>query len=244
MNLNRRQFLKASAAAGLALSAFPVFGADAPGRKARTALIGCGWWGNNILGEAMASGQCQIVGLCDVDTRFLDRTVERVKKGTSDTPKAYRDFRELLAKEKPEICIVATPDHWHPLQTIAAVQAGAHVYVEKPIGHTIREGRAMVKAARAAGRVVQVGTHRRVSPHNVAGRDFIRSGKVGKIGFIRAFVHYGGSGPERPRKNVEPPKDLDWDLWCGPGPLRPYNGDPDNPWGGGIHPRGFRSYLD
>ena len=244
MNVNRRQFLRRSAAAGLALSAFPLFGADAPSRKSRTALIGCGWWGNNILGEAMASGECQIVGLCDVDARFLNRTVERVKQDTGDTAKAYPDFRELLGKEKPEICIIATPDHWHPLQTIAAVQAGAHVYVEKPISHTIREGQAMVEAARAAGRVVQVGTHRRVSPHNVAGRDFIRSGKLGKIGFIRAFVHYGGSGPERPRKNVEPPKELDWDLWCGPAPLRPYNGDPDNPRGGGIHPRGFRSYLD
>ena len=127
--------------------------------------------------------------------------------------------------------------------TIAAVKAGAHVYVEKPISHTILEGKAMVKAARDAGRVVQVGTHRRVSPHNVSGREFIRSGKLGKIGMIRAFVHYGG-GPEKPRPNTEPPKELDWDLWCGPAPMRPFNGDPDNPWSGGIHPRGFRNYLD
>jgi predicted dehydrogenase len=70
-----------------------------------------------------------------------------------------------------------------------------------------------------------------------------RSGKLGKLGMVRAFVHYGG-GPEQPRKNAPPPKWLDWDMWCGPGPLRPYNGDPDNPWSGGIHPRGFRSYLD
>jgi len=82
-----------------------------------------------------------------------------------------------------------------------------------------------------------------VSPHNVAGRDFIRSGKLGKIGMVRAFVHYGG-GPEKPRKNVEPPKELDWDMWCGPAPVRPFNGDPKNPWAGGIHPRGFRMYLD
>src|SRR6185312_10417025 len=100
--------------------------------------------------------------------------------------------------------IVATPDHWHPLIMIAAVKAGAHVYVEKPIGHTINEGKAMVKAARDYDRVVQVGTHRRVSPHNVSGREFLRAGKAGKIGMVRAFVHYGG-GPERPRKNTEPP---------------------------------------
>ncbi len=101
----------------------------------------------------------------------------------------------------------------------------------------------MVNAARATGRVVQVGTHRRVSPHNVAGREFILAGKLGKIGMIRSFVHYGG-GPEKPRKNTEPPRELDWDMWCGPAPLRPFNGDPHNPWSGGIHPRGFRQYLD
>jgi predicted dehydrogenase len=243
MNMNRRSFLKASAATGLALSATPIWGADLPAKSYRTALIGCGWWGNNILGEAMASGACRIVALCDVDGRFLNRTVDRVKKERGDEPKPYKDYRELLAKERPEICIVATPDHWHPLITIAAVRAGAHVYVEKPISHTIKEGCAMVRAARDTGKVVQVGTHRRVSPHNVSAREFIRSGKLGKLGMVRAFVHYGG-GPERPRRNTEPPKELDWDLWCGPAPLRPFNGDPNNPWSGGIHPRGFRSYLD
>ena len=235
MSHTRRHFLKAAATATAALSAVPLFGADSPTKKYRTALIGCGWWGNNILGEAMASGQCPIVALCDADRRALDRTVERVKKDAGAEAKPYRDYRELLDHEKPEIVIVATPDHWHPLQTIAAVKSGAHVYVEKPISHTIQEGQAMVKAARAAGRVVQVGTHRRVSPHNVSGREFIRSGKLGKLGMIRAFVHYGG-GPESPSKNAEPPPGLDWDLWCGPAPLRPFNSK--------IHPRGFRSFLD
>jgi predicted dehydrogenase len=109
------------------------------------------------------------------------------------------------------------------------------------------EGRAMVNAARSAGRVVQVGTHRRISPHNVSAREFIRSGKVGDIGMVRSFVHYGG-GPDTPRPTVEVPKELDWNLWCGPAPLRPFNGgDPrDTSPGsrGGIHPRGFRNYLD
>ena len=240
--INRRGFLKSSLAAGLAFAAVPLLGGDKD-KKYRTALIGAGWWGNNILGEAMASGQCQVVALCDVDDHFLDSTARKVNAASGDQPKQYQDYRELLDREKPDIAIVATPDHWHPLITIAAVKAGAHVYVEKPIGHTVREGRAMVNAARAAGKVVQVGTHRRVSPHNISGRDFIRSGKAGKIGMIRAFVNYGG-GPETPRKNVEPPPGLDWNMWCGPAPLRPFNGDPNNPWSGGIHPRGFRSYLD
>ncbi len=242
MRLTRRDFLSASAAAGLSMAG-PAVHAAPQGKVYKTALIGSGWWGMNILREAIRAGQSKVVAMCDVDRRQLDPAAAEVQQMTGDAPKKYIDYRDLLDKEKPEIVIVATPDHWHALQTIAAVQAGAHVYVEKPISHTIKEGRAMVHAARAAERVVQVGTHRRVSPHNMAGREFIRSGKLGKIGMVRAFVHYGG-GPEKPRKNVEPPKELDWDLWCGPAPLRPFNGDPANPWSGGIHPRGFRMYLD
>jgi predicted dehydrogenase len=243
MNMNRRHFLQATSAAVFSASAFRLVGADSPTKRYRTALIGCGWWGGNILGAAMAGGACEITALCDVDQRFLDRTNARVRKETRDAPKLYCDYRELLEKTKPDICIVATPDHWHPLIMIAAVQAGAHVYVEKPISHTILEGRAMVRAARVTNRVVQVGTHRRASPHNISAREFVRAGKVGKLGMIRAFVNYGG-GAEPPKPNTEPPPELDWDLWCGPAPKRPFNGNPTNPWGGGIHPRGFRQYLD
>ena len=247
--MNRRSFLRTTAAAGALSSVnLRILGAeDKAGKKYRTALIGCGWWGNNILRAAMASGACEIVGLCDVDARQFEATLANVKTGTGEAPKLYKDYRELLAKEKLEIAIVATPDHWHALPTIAAVKAGAHVYVEKPISHTIMEGAAMVKAARDAGRVVQVGTHRRVSPHNVSGREFIRSGKLGEIGMVRCFVHYGG-GAEKPLPTAEVPKELDWDMWCGPAPLRPYNGgDPrtaEQAWRGAIHPRGFRGYLD
>ena len=247
--MNRRTFLRSTvAASALSTFNFHILGAeDKAGKKYRTALIGCGWWGNNILLSAMASGACEIVALCDVDDRQIEPTLASVKAGTGDSPKTYKDFRELLAKEKPDIAIVGTPDHWHALIMIAAVKAGAHVYVEKPISHTIMEGRAMVNAAKAAGRVVQVGTHRRVSPHNVSGREFIRSGKAGDIGMVRCFVHYGG-GKDKPLPTVEVPKELDWDMWCGPAPLRPYNGgDPrkkDQAWRGAIHPRGFRSYLD
>ena len=204
-------------------------------QKYRTALIGTGWWGMNILGEAMQSGQCKVVAMCDVDPNQLDPAAEKVEKLTGDKPKKYRDYRELLKSEKPDICIVATPDHWHPLIMIEAVKTGAHVYVEKPIGHTIKEGRAMVNAARAADRVVQVGLHRRISPHNVSGMEFLKSGKAGKIGMVRAFVHYGG-GPGEMVADSEPPKGMDWDMWCGPAPLRPYNKT--------IHPKGFRQYLD
>jgi predicted dehydrogenase len=236
--MNRRSFIRTTAAA-TTLAALPPFSLRAAeksgGRKFRTALVGSGWWGNNILREAMASGSCSIVGLCDVDTRQFAATLANVRAGTGETPRTFIDYRDLLAETRPEIVIVATPDHWHALPMIAAVQAGAHVFVEKPIGHSIAEGRAMVNAARAAGRVVQVGTHRRISPHNLSARDFIRRGGVGDIGMVRCFVHTNG-GPESPRPTEPVPRELDWDRWCGPAPLRPY--------APGIHPRGFRNYLD
>jgi len=234
MNVNRRNFLAASAAAGVALAAPAVHGAD-KNKKYKTALIGSGWWGMNILRTAIEAGESDMVALADVDRRHLDKNAAEVEKLTGKAPEKYKDFRELLDKEKPEIAIVATPDHWHPLVTIAACNAGAHVYVEKPISHTIQEGRAMVNAARANDRVVQVGTHRRVSPHNMWGIQFLKDGKLGKIGMIRAFVH-GGGGPGKPTPDSDPPPELDWDMWCGPGPLRPFNA--------AIHPRGFRQFLD
>ena len=235
MRITRRTFLAASTAAGLAISAPAVLGAQKNARKFRTALVGTGWWGMNILRTAIQSGDASVVAMCDVDLNQLDPAVADIEKLTSKAPARYKDFRELLDNEKPEIVIVATPDHWHPLVTVAACNAGAHVYVEKPICHTIYEGRAMVKAARAADRAVQVGTHRRVSPHNMSAMRFLKDGKAGKIGMVRAFVHYPG-GPGAPEPDSDPPPGLDWDFWCGPAPLRPFNKR--------MHPRGFRAFLD
>lgn len=231
---SRRQFLKTAAA--VVAAGVPLARAQpTTDRKYRTALIGSGWWGMNILNEAIAAGESQVVALCDVDQRQLDSAGQRVTEKTGERPNIYKDYRELLEKEKPEIIIVATPDHWHPLQSIAAVQAGAYVYVEKPVGHTIGEGRAMVKAARETNRIVQAGTHRRVSPHNVSAMKFLKDGNAGDIGMVRCFVHYGG-GRERPLPNSDVPAGLDWDMWCGPAPLRPFNTK--------IHPKGFRHFLD
>ncbi len=232
--MNRRNFIKTSAAASLAYSSIPIIG-TAQNKTYTTALIGSGWWGMNILREALASGQSKLVAICDVDDRQIDSAKAELDKLTSDKPKVYKDYRELITKEKPEIVIVATPDHWHALPTIAAVEAGAHVYVEKPISHTVNEGKAMLQAARDNNRMVQVGTHRRVSPHNISGIEFLKSGKVGKIGMVRAFVHYPG-GPGEKTPDSEVPAGLDWDMWCGPAPLVPYNET--------IHPKGFRQYLN
>lgn len=236
--MKRRDFIRAAGASALALGVPYLAGAQGRDKKFKTAIIGSGWWGKVIGEMAMQSGTVDITSVCDVDQEMTDSAVKLVNEKSGLAPKAYRDFRELLQKEKPDICIVATPDHWHPLIAIAAVESGAHVYVEKPVGHTILEGRAMVKAARAADRVMQVGTHRRVTPHGISAYKFVKEGKLGKIGMVRAFVAgaAGAGQPEAPAPNSDPPATLDWDMWCGPGPLKPYNP--------AYHPKKWRQFLD
>lgn len=218
----------------LFLSAAPLL-AQPPGRKYKTALIGAGWWGMNILREALAGGQCSAVAFADPDNNQMAQAATDLAKVSGDQPRQYRDYREMLQKERPDICIVATPDHWHALPTIDSVKAGAHVYVEKPIAHTVDEGKAMVRAARESGRLVQVGLHRRVSPHPISGMEFLKSGKVGKVGMVRLFAHAAG-GPGAKVPDSDPPPGLDWNLWLGPAPQRAFNK--------AIHPRGFRHFLD
>ncbi len=230
----RRHFLHSSALAAAAFGAVPAL-AQSTGKKFRTALIGSGWWGMNILTEAMAAGRSKVVALCDVDQRVLDNAADDVKSASGDEPKKYRDYRELLDKEKPEIVIVGTPDHWHALISIAALKAGAHLFVEKPTGHTVNESRAMVKAARDTGGIVQVGLHRRIGPHHVSGMKFLKDGNVGDVGMVRCFAHSGG-GKDIPKPNNETPEDMDWDMYCGPSAMRPFNSK--------IHPGGWRNFLD
>ncbi len=201
----------------------------------RTALIGSGWWGMNILNEAVAAGRSRVVALCDVDQNQLKPAAAHIEQSTGHRPKLYTDYRELLEREKPDITIVATPDHWHALPAIHAMQMGSHVYVEKPISHTIDEGRAMVAAQQKYDVRVQVGLHRHVAPHNISGMEFLRSGQVGDIHLVKAFVNYNTTKPVL-QPNAEVPAGLDWDFWLGPAPKRAFNPV--------IHPKGFRNFLD
>ncbi len=235
MSIRRRQFIQSAAVAGTLAATPAIHARKNKAKRYRTALIGSGWWGMNILKEALAAENVKVVALCDVDSDKLELAVEEVEDLTGDVPNTYGDFRELLEKEDVEIAIVATPDHWHALNTIAAIEAGAHIFVEKPTGHTIAESRAMLEAARANQRVVQVGMHRRIGPHYVSGMKFLKDGGAGDIGMVKAFVHNRG-GAELPTLNSAPPEQLDWKMYCGPAPMRPFNRK--------IHPGGFRHFLD
>lgn len=230
--MNRRLFTASLASA----IAAPHLRAQASGRIYRTALIGSGWWGMNLLNEGLASNRIKCVALADPDQRAREASADEVEGLAGNKPNVYNDYREMLEKEKPEVVIIATPDHWHALTSIAAMKAGAHVLVEKPTAHTVGESKAMVKVARDTGRIVQVGLHRRLGPHHVAAHEFLKSGKVGDIGMVRCFVTGGGGKAETPSKNSEPPKGLDWDLWLGPAPERPFTSK--------LHPGAWRGWLD
>jgi predicted dehydrogenase len=235
MTATRRQLMQAAAATAILGAPFVLTARQAEQRRFRTALIGAGWWGKNILREAIASKRCYITSLCDVDPGVLEQVQDQVNDLTGTSPKTFKDYRELLDQDKPDIAIIATPDHWHALQGIAALRAGAHLYVEKPTGHTVNESRAVVNAARQTGKVVQVGLHRRIGPHHVSARKFFLAGNVGEVGMIRCFAD-GGGGKENATDDADPPEGMDWDMWCGPGPLRPFNRK--------LHPGGWRNFLD
>jgi predicted dehydrogenase len=231
--MDRRHFTLSSVAA----LAAPYIRAQSTGKVYRTALIGSGWWGMNLLREGLASNQIKCVALADPDQRARESAADDIEGLAGNKPAVFNDYREMLEKEKPEVVIIATPDHWHALTSIAAMKAGAHVLVEKPTAHTVGESKAMVRVAKETGSIVQVGLHRRLGPHHVEAHRFLKDGKVGQVGMVRCFVHSGGSGkPEAPGKNTEPPKGLDWDLWLGPAPARPFTSR--------LHPGAWRSWLD
>jgi predicted dehydrogenase len=170
----------------------------------------------------MDVGQVEVSALCDGNKMHVKEAADEVAKRGKARPQTYTDFRDMLKPKNLDIVIVGTPDHWHPLAAIAAMKAGADVYVEKPISHTFLEGVAMVQTARKLKRVVQVNTQRRSTPHVISAREFVKEGKLGPIGQVRAYCYYHMRN-NNPPPDQDPPKDLDYNLWCGPAPKIPYN---------------------
>lgn len=245
--MNRRQFLQASSAA-LALSALPhvhVLAADE--KPKRVGLIGCGWYGKCDLLRLIQVAPVEVVSLCDVDKNMLAETVDLVSQRQASKkprpsysdyhallkqkgPRTYSDYRAMLKEKDLDIVLVGTPDHWHALPMIAAVQAGADVYVQKPISVDVIEGQAMVAAARKHKRVVQVGTQRRSTPHLVEARErIVKEGKLGRIGLVEVYCYYHMRANENPGPS-SPPETLDYEMWTGPAPLRPYDKLPHRRW--------------
>jgi predicted dehydrogenase len=236
--MDRRQFIRTG---GLGLAAASLmkargFAEELADQKKRVGLIGSGWYGKVDLLRLIQIAPIEVVSLCDVDSNMLSEAAGIVasRQLSKKKPRTYRDYREMLKEKDLDIVLIATPDHWHALPMIAAVQAGADVYVQKPIGVDVVECQAMVAAARKYKRVVQVGTQRRSTPHLFEARDLIQEGRLGRIGLVETYC-YGRRGVIKPPDEA-PPEYLDYEMWTGPAPMRPFNKT--------VHPRGWRKYME
>src|SRR4051812_35268486 len=236
--MNRREFLQAGAA-GLALSTVGGFSGEFSGQKTQSVgLIGPRWDGKTDPFRLIQVAPVEVVSLCDVDKRMLANAAEMVstRQKSRKKPRTYSDYREMLKEKDLDIVLIATPDHWHALTMIAAVQAGADVYCQKPISVDVVEGKAMLAAARKHKRVVQVGTQRRSTPHLIEARDtIVNEGKLGKIGLVEICCYYHMRARENP-PDTDPPANLDYEMWTGPAPMRPYNKL--------VHPRSWRAFME
>jgi predicted dehydrogenase len=231
--VNRRQFLKGSTAL-LALASMGMTGMNLiqNEKPLKVALIGTGWYGKSDLFRLIQVANVEVVALCDVDKNLLTAAGELVsqRQKSKKVPELFEDYRALLKKHKCDLVLIGSPDHWHALQAIEALKSGAHVYLQKPISVDVIEGEAILAAARKYNRKCQIGTQRKSTPHLIeAKKQIIDTGKLGKISHaeVCCYFHMRANG----NPPVEPVPDfLNYELWTGPAPLRPYDGLPHIRW--------------
>ena len=226
--LSRREFVGAisatAAAAGLHGFPHPAIARANAADTVRLGLIGSGSRGNQLLDLFLPKEQSQFVAICDVDDKHLAETSDKIAKAKGAAPKTCRDYREVLDDRSIDAVVIATPDHWHALPAIHACMAGKDVYCEKPVGHNVAEGQAMLKAARKYDRVMAVGTQQRSSENFQKAVETVKSGKLGKVFWVQTwnFENISPVGMGR-YDDTAPPEGLDYDRWLGPAPKRSYN---------------------
>jgi len=230
-NMHRRAFVGAAAAA-------TSYAMQPGGKPRRVGLIGTGWYGKIDLLRLIQVEPVEVVSLCDVDSKMLeaagDLVAQRQKSGKK--PQLFHDYHDMLKQSGLDICLIAPPDHWHALAMIDAVKAGADVYVQKPVSVDVVEGQAMLAAARKYKRVVQVGTQRRSTPHLVEAKErFLDTGRLGKISYVDIHCYYHMRATANP-PDTAPPANLDYEMWTGPAPMRPFCSL--------THPRGWRAFME
>jgi len=228
--MNRRNFITAAATA--TLGAAPLAGQTAESRgrvagandRVRIGLIGCGGMGSGDLRYSLRVPNTQCVALCDVDDTQSAKVLKEVAEPAGQKPELVtRDFRRILDRKDVDAVIAAVPDNWHALCTVMACQAGKDVYVEKPMALTVWEGRQMVEASRKYNRIVQLGNQRRSGTPYPLMAEYIASGKLGKIRFVRSWAYLDWIGEIPPLPDSDPPPTVDYDMWLGPAPKRPFN---------------------
>lgn len=229
----RRTFIKTTSTfAFLSSLGFFSYGSQSTNKSYRVGLIGTGWYGKSDLFRLMQVADIEVTALCDVDSNMLANAAQLVSlfRGYGKQPNTYRDYRRMLDKEQLDIVLIGSPDHWHALQAIEAIHSGAHVYLQKPISVDVLEGEAILAQARKYNRTVQVGTQRRSTPHLLeAKKKIIDTGMLGKTSHAEICCYY------HMRRNVSHqtvtiPEFLDFDMWCGPAPIRPYVSLPHRGW--------------
>jgi predicted dehydrogenase len=219
-SLNRRQFLQSTAivAGGTLVPTLSAVGAN---DKLIIAIIGPGGMGMHHVRAFSGYKDVEIAYVCDPDEKRRDAAASEVEKRSGKAPKAVKDMRHVLDDKAVDAVVIATPDHWHVPAALLALEAGKHVYVEKPCSHNIREGRMLVDSARRTRRVVQVGTQSRSAEHLRRAIDLLHSGAIGEVLISKAWnsqlrANIGHVQPSAP------PANLDYDLWVGPAPMVPY----------------------
>ncbi|MCA9195352.1 MAG: Gfo/Idh/MocA family oxidoreductase [Planctomycetales bacterium] len=237
--MQRRKFLHTSAAAaGLAAATRESLAALADGPTKRVGLIGSGWYGKIDLLRLVQVAPVEVVSLCDVDSQMLSAAADLVaeRQQNRQRPRLYADYRKMLAEKDLDAVLIGTPDHWHALPMIEAVQSGLDVYVQKPTAVDVVESHSMLAAARKYGRVVQVGTQRRSTPHLIEARNrILKEGLLGNISHAEVCCYYHMRARENP-PDAAPPEYLDYDMWSGPAPLLPYCSL--------RHPRRWRAFME
>jgi predicted dehydrogenase len=224
----RRNFIKTASvlAAGSVISPELLAGTGrsvAPSDKIRVALIGGNSMGWSNLSSFLKNPDVECAAICDVDRNVLNRRTDEIIRMGRPQPKLYVDYRNMLDNKDIDLVIIGTPDHWHCLMFCDALEAGRHVYVEKPMGNSIAEINIMQNAVRKHGKIVQVGQWQRSQPHFVDAINYLKSGKLGRIRATKAwsFVDWKGAIPRVPDSPV--PAGVDYDRWLGPAPKRPFN---------------------
>ena len=222
---SRRNFIvsAASAAAGVAVASGYALGADSknsPNDKINVALVGCGARGMQVLSSFKDNPGVRMVAACDVHSSHLANGRNRLG---GEKIAAYKDFRKVMDNKDVDAVIVATQAHWHVLPIIAACQAGKDVYAEKPLGNSIGEGKFAIAAAKKYNRIVQIGTQQRSRKHYHEAVKAIRDGKLGDISEVKVWDYENWTPSNGSPADCDPPKELDWDFYVGPAPMRPYN---------------------
>ena len=229
MDHSRRKFINNSskiiAGAGLAsVLPYNAFAKKvAANDKVTVGLIGCKGMGFANLRNFLKYPEVQVKALCDIDQNVLEERSGETAEMTGKKPDMYGDYRKLLEDKEIDVVIVGTPDHWHTLNTVDAIEAGKDVYCEKPLANSIQECDVMVNAARKHNKIVQVGQWQRSGPHWKDAIDYVRSGKLGQIRLTKAWA-YQGWMKNIPKKPDQPaPQGVDYNMWLGPAPKRPFN---------------------